>query len=660
MPVTVRRPSSRCRSDTFPGIPPPDLDADNAPLEADRPRPSPGSSRDGRVRVGTVILARRVVGQACVWLHEFPRAAEGEQGMRRVVAVANAKGGVGKTSITAGLAGLAARSGRRVLTIDADPQGNLSHDLGYATGDGQSLASAIANGTPLEPLRDVRPNLDCVAGGSALFDIPATYVARMARGQTMTGLRATLEQVRPEKAHADYDLILVDTPPGEPVLQELVFHSSDFLIIPTRSDEASLDGLVTVAHRFAAARRGNPNLRLLGVLLFGARHGSNRLRDMVRASLQESLEGVAPVFDTAIRYHESAAVDMRRHGLLPYELERRHKTDKAVRLARLRVGLRGTGDTLLSRDAVGLAEDYAALAEEVFAAIIEFEKNGPSDDEVETGYAAPSAAAPAAVAPRFLGWTHGQSHRRRPRPPHRRTARHAPSPLVLPTVWDVWSAKTAVAAGFQALTIGSHPLADSRGAEDHEGQTFDEVVAAVRPIIAAVDVPVSVDLEAGYGQSPEDLDRRARRRRRRRSEHRGHRAFRGRAGAQHRGARGVHRGPPRRRRRRRRAGVGQRPHRPVPARRRRGRGGGRGDRAAAGARRGRREQRVPGAHPGQRRPDPARRRGRARAGELHGAPGAARPRPVPRPRRRPDHLRPAAAVRAHRRDDRDDQELAAE
>ncbi|MGW0917239.1 isocitrate lyase/PEP mutase family protein [Streptomyces sp. NPDC002784] len=78
-------------------------------------------------------------------------------------------------------------------------------------------------------------------------------------------------------------------------------------------------------------------------------------------------------------------------------------------------------------------------------------------------------------------------------------------PLVLPTVWDVWSARTAVAAGFPALTIGSHPLADSRGADDHEGQTFEEVIAAVRPIVAAVDVPVSVDLEAGYGQEPTDI-----------------------------------------------------------------------------------------------------------------------------------------------------------
>ncbi|MFE6199279.1 isocitrate lyase/phosphoenolpyruvate mutase family protein [Streptomyces sp. NPDC057838] len=78
-------------------------------------------------------------------------------------------------------------------------------------------------------------------------------------------------------------------------------------------------------------------------------------------------------------------------------------------------------------------------------------------------------------------------------------------PLVLPTVWDAWSARTAVAAGFPALTVGSHPLADSRGAEDHEGQNFEEVMAAVRPIIAAVDVPVSVDLESGYGRKPAEL-----------------------------------------------------------------------------------------------------------------------------------------------------------
>jgi cellulose biosynthesis protein BcsQ len=261
-----------------------------------------------------------------------------------------------------------------VLTVDADPQGNLSLDLGYPLSDGQGLALAIQNGSQLVPQRGVRPNLDCVPGGSSLFDIPATYVSRMARGQTMTGLRGALDQVTPEEPGSEYDLILVDTPPGEPVLQELVFHASDFLIIPTRSDEASLDGLVTVAHRFAATRHMNPTLRLLGVLLFGVRHGSTRLRDGVRASLEEALEGAAPVFRTTVRYHESAAVDMRRHGLLPYELEARQAREKKARLARLHEGVRGgERDGLLSRDSAGLCADYAALADEVLAAIVEME-----------------------------------------------------------------------------------------------------------------------------------------------------------------------------------------------------------------------------------------------------------------------------------------------
>jgi len=78
-------------------------------------------------------------------------------------------------------------------------------------------------------------------------------------------------------------------------------------------------------------------------------------------------------------------------------------------------------------------------------------------------------------------------------------------PLVLPTVWDVWSAGIAASAGFHALTIGSHPLAASRGAQDGEDQALEEVLAAVLPIIDGVDLPVSVDLEAGYGREPAEL-----------------------------------------------------------------------------------------------------------------------------------------------------------
>ncbi|OBH61186.1 isocitrate lyase/phosphoenolpyruvate mutase family protein [Mycobacterium sp. E2479] len=78
---------------------------------------------------------------------------------------------------------------------------------------------------------------------------------------------------------------------------------------------------------------------------------------------------------------------------------------------------------------------------------------------------------------------------------------HRPGdPVILPTVWDAWSARLATDAGFAALTVGSHPLADSIGKPDNEGMSFDDVLARVAQITAAVDVPVSVDIESGYGQ----------------------------------------------------------------------------------------------------------------------------------------------------------------
>jgi 2-methylisocitrate lyase-like PEP mutase family enzyme len=78
---------------------------------------------------------------------------------------------------------------------------------------------------------------------------------------------------------------------------------------------------------------------------------------------------------------------------------------------------------------------------------------------------------------------------------------HRPGdPVILPTVWDAWSARLAAGAGFAALTVGSHPMADSIGKPDNEGMSFDDVLTRVAQITAAVDVPVSVDIESGYGE----------------------------------------------------------------------------------------------------------------------------------------------------------------
>ena len=83
---------------------------------------------------------------------------------------------------------------------------------------------------------------------------------------------------------------------------------------------------------------------------------------------------------------------------------------------------------------------------------------------------------------------------------------HTGTTLVLPNVWDAWSTRAVAEAGFPALSIGSHPLADSRGQGDKEDMTLDDALDGVRRICCAVpDLPVTADLEAGYGVAPGEL-----------------------------------------------------------------------------------------------------------------------------------------------------------
>jgi len=83
---------------------------------------------------------------------------------------------------------------------------------------------------------------------------------------------------------------------------------------------------------------------------------------------------------------------------------------------------------------------------------------------------------------------------------------HTGSTLVLPNVWDAWSARAVAEAGFAALSIGSHPLADSRGQGDSEDMSLDDALDGVRRICSAVpDVPVTADMESGYGATPAEL-----------------------------------------------------------------------------------------------------------------------------------------------------------
>jgi len=85
-------------------------------------------------------------------------------------------------------------------------------------------------------------------------------------------------------------------------------------------------------------------------------------------------------------------------------------------------------------------------------------------------------------------------------------ALHRPGdPVVVPTVWDAWSAEVAAESGFAALTVGSAPVARALGRHDGEDMDVDEILDQIEAITGAVDVPVSADLESGYDLTAVEL-----------------------------------------------------------------------------------------------------------------------------------------------------------
>ena len=159
--------------------------------------------------------------------------------------ITNGKGGVGKTSLTANLGGLAAFCGWRTLLVDTDPQGNLARDLGVidTTDDGHNLAQAILGRQPLTPMRAVRTNLDLAPGGHLLDIVPAEIQTLMARGKFNSALAGLETAIAPHAGR--YDLIVIDSPPGDRALQTLAARAAHYLVIPTAPDDCSIDGLAS-------------------------------------------------------------------------------------------------------------------------------------------------------------------------------------------------------------------------------------------------------------------------------------------------------------------------------------------------------------------------------------------------------------------------------
>lgn len=288
--------------------------------------------------------------------------------LRRVIVLANGKGGCGKTTLTVELAGILAATGSlKVLVVDLDPQGNVDINLGYTArnlGDeGAALLNAVLGDSAPQPLKNVRPNLDVIPGGDSTADLAELILGRMRSGRTgRGGVAKALAKI----AH-HYDVILIDTPPLYPGLLDEALLAARWAVIPTRPDEKDIQGLIKLDGQISRIRPTNESLEILGVVLFGiptvATGKVSRVETGAREVLAELLGDEIPIFDTTIRNVVAASADSSSRGQLTAELAKDSTND-----APWWKFLRGeTTERPIAKSASSLAQDHESLAGEIVA-----------------------------------------------------------------------------------------------------------------------------------------------------------------------------------------------------------------------------------------------------------------------------------------------------
>ena len=179
--------------------------------------------------------------------------------MPYTIAVINQKGGVGKSTTALTLATIFASRGKRVLLLDMDAQGNLSFTLG-ASRTGPSVFHVLTQEAGLKDAIQRIREMDFVPASRSLAKTDVILA-------TETGKEYRLREAI-DTVSADYDYIIIDTPPALGTLSVNALAACDWAIIPAQADIYSLQGIDQLTDSLEAVRKYcNPKLRVVGILL---------------------------------------------------------------------------------------------------------------------------------------------------------------------------------------------------------------------------------------------------------------------------------------------------------------------------------------------------------------------------------------------------------
>jgi chromosome partitioning protein len=194
----------------------------------------------------------------------LPRSQERTQTSRgtqlaRVIAFANQKGGVAKTTSTLNLAVALQEQGLRVLVVDLDPQGNLTMSQGLNPDSiERSMFDVLVHRLPISEVIHER-EVDLAVSSIDLAGAELALSSQIGRE------RALEKSLNPVKA--DYDYVLIDTPPSLGLLTINALVASDGVIVPVQCEYLSLRGLVQLENTLSMIRENlNPEVKIVGIL----------------------------------------------------------------------------------------------------------------------------------------------------------------------------------------------------------------------------------------------------------------------------------------------------------------------------------------------------------------------------------------------------------